>query len=51
MQKINNLKYYTSTEIGLVRDEESANNLAAAILEELAAAVGKTPGLKMAEED
>lgn len=51
MQKIQNLKYYTSTEIGLVRDAEEAEQRYAHILQELAAAIGKLPGVKMAEDE
>lgn len=35
MEKIHNLLYYTNVEIGLVRDDESANAQVEAILKEL----------------
>lgn len=48
MQKINNLKYYTNTEIGF---EHDINVAIRQVLNELKAAVESTPGLSMASSD
>ena len=51
MQKIKNLRRYTNTEIGLVRDVDNAEATFKEILTELKAAVAMTPGLRMADEE
>lgn len=51
MQKIKNLRRYTNTEIGLVRDADTAEANFKQILTELKEAVAATPGLRMAEID
>ena len=51
MQKIKNLQRYTNTEIGLVRDADTAEATFKEILTELKAAVASTPGLRMAEKE
>lgn len=51
MQKIQNLKNYTSTEIGIHRDATTADQEFQRILAELKKAVETLPGVTMASEE